>query len=158
MTLEQIDDPERQKVLQDVCEKQYRGWLFGGEYRKAASQDTVGETLEEIERERKKLMEKHEGYMRQAELAKQQAKFMTDPAMREITENLKRKHSAGGLICPVCGGREEGNRMNGKPWCMKCNAPLMTLEKAIGWVKPEKHKKPSSHTFNEPEDVMRWRR
>ncbi|GAH68856.1 unnamed protein product, partial [marine sediment metagenome] len=61
-----------------------------------------------------------------------------------------------GLVCPVCGEGDEGNRMNGKPWCMKCNAPLMTVEKAADWVKPEKPKR-KSYTFNEPNGVVRKR-
>lgn len=140
--------PEFMKALNEACEKNYRGWLFGEEYKKAASKDSVGETLKEIEAERKRLMEKHEGYMRQAELAKQQTRFMTDPAMREITETLRRKHGSGGLICPVCGEGDHGNRLNGKPYCYmnaKHNGlgpiPLMTPEKAAEWEPPVK--KPS---------------
>ena len=150
------DSPEFQKALNEACEKKYRGWLFGGDYKKAESRDKVGETLKEIEADRKRLMEKHEEYMRQAELAKQQARFMINPHMREITETLRKKHDSVGLVCPVCGGGDEGNRMNGKPWCMKCNAPLMTVKKMAGWVKPEKPK-PQSFTFKEPDGVMRKR-
>lgn len=151
------DSPEFQKALTEACEKQYRGYLFGGEYKKAASKDKIGETLEKIEAERKKLMEKHEGYMKQAELVILQSGWMRNPHMRQITETLKRKHSAGGLVCPVCGEGDEGNRMNGKPWCMKCNVPLMTKEKAKSWVKPPEKPKPKSYTFNETDGVVRKR-
>lgn len=150
------ESPEFQKALNEACEKQYRGYLFGGAYVKAASKDTVGETLEKIEAERKRLMEKHGEYMQQAELMREQARFMTNPHMREITETLRKKHGSGGLVCPVCGGGDDGNRMNGKPWCFECNVPLMTVEKAADWVKPEKPK-PWSFTFNEPDGVVKKR-
>ncbi|GAI93495.1 unnamed protein product [marine sediment metagenome] len=142
---------EFQKALTEACEKQYRGYLFGGAYKKAASKDKIGETLEKIEAERKRLMEKHEGYMKQAELAKQQARFMTDPAMREIMENLRKKHDSGGLVCPVCGEGDHGNKMNGKPICYMNSkhkakgvngpVPLMTPEKAKDWKPPAKKPK-----------------
>jgi len=64
--------------------------------------------------------------------------IMNNPHAREITEELRRLHSAGGgLVCPSCGDTDHGNRMNNKPWCMKCNLPLMSLEKAANWVKPK---------------------
>lgn len=151
-----VESPEFKAALQEACEREYRGWLFGGGYKKAESKDKVGETLEEIEAERRRLMEKHEGYMRQAELAKQQAKIMSDPYMREVTENLRRKHRAeGGLICPVCGEEDHGNMINGKRYCfmnakhkakgVEGPVPLMTPEKAKDWKPPNKkfkHKEP----------------
>ena len=142
------ESPEFQKALQEACEKQYRGYLFGGGYRKAESKDKVGETLEKIESERKRLMETHEGYMRQAELARQQTSFMTNPVMREITENIRRKHGSSGLVCPVCGEGNHGNKINGKPYCFMNSkhkakgvdgpVPLMTPEKANDWKPPQK--------------------
>ena len=161
------DSPEFQKALTEACEKKYRGWLFGGDYKKAESKDKIGETLENIEAERKRLMEKHEEYMRQAELIRQQTRFMTNPAMRQITGTLKRKHRAGGLICPVCGEGDHGNRLNGKPVCYMNSkhkakgvdgpVPLTTPEKAKEW-KPSKKPKSKSLTFKEPEEVMRCRK
>ena len=159
-----MDSPEFQPALNEACEKQYRGWLFGGEYVKAASKDSVGDTLEEIERERKKLMAKHEGYMREAELVKLQSGWMRNPHMREITGNLKRKQKFSGLVCPVCGGGDKGNTVNGKPVCYM-NAkhrglgpiPLMTAEKAKDWKPPEKKKPKRSYTFNAPDGVVRKR-
>lgn len=144
---EEVPNPELRAALTEACEKQYRGWLYGGGYTKANSRDEIADTLEEIEAERKRLMEKHEEYMRQAELERQQARFMSNPAMREITENLRRKHAPSGLICPSCGDRDHGNRMNGKPWCLKCNAPLMTAEKAEMWVEPPEKPKKGGYTF-----------
>ncbi|GAH53940.1 unnamed protein product [marine sediment metagenome] len=99
------------------------------------------------------LMKKHEEHMRQAE----RFRFMYHPHVMEITANLKRKYGVEGLICPACGGSDNGNTMNGKPWCMKCNIPLMTEEKAADWVKPVKPKKPGGYTFIEPDDIMKKR-
>lgn len=159
--------PEFQKALQEASEKIYREWRSGGEYAKAETKDKVGETLEKIEAERKRLMEKHEEYVRQAELAKQQAMIMSSPHMREITENLRRKNDSRGLVCPVCGERDHGNRINGKPYCfmnakhkakgVEGPVPLMTPEKAEEWRPPKKLKKPRSFTFNEPDGVTRKR-
>jgi len=161
------NSPEFQKALNEACEKQYRGYLFGGAYRKAESKDKIGETLEDIERERKNLMETHEGYMREAELARQQARFMTNSHMRQITENLKRKQEVSGLVCPVCGGGDKGNRVNGKPVCYDVKkhkakdvdgpVPLMSPEKAEEWKPPGKKPK-----FREPwelgdDDVVKVR-
>lgn len=50
-----------------------------------------------------------------------------DPELMRIDANLERKvGSAIGFHCPKCGERDMGNRMEGKPWCMKCNVPLET--------------------------------
>ena len=67
-----------------------------------------------------------------------QRELLSNPHAREITEELRRLHSTGGgLVCPSCGDTDHGNRMGRKPWCMKCNIPLMPLEKAANWVKPK---------------------
>lgn len=160
-----VKDPELRLALTEACEKQFRGYLFGGEYVKSSSKDTIGETLEQIEAERKKLMEKHEGYMEQAKLAVQQARFTTDPVMRDITKNLERKHGFSGLICPVCGERDHGNKDRGKPVCYmnwKHNGLgsvlLVKPEEVEDWEPPKK--KP---TFKESwelddDDIMKVRK
>ena len=140
--------PEFLKSLNEVCEKRWRGWKFGGGYIKAESLDTVGKTLEKIEAERKRLMEKHEEYVRQAELVKVQSGWMRNPHMREIMGNLKRKNRSEGLICPVCGEGDHGNRINGKPVCYMNSkhkakgvdglVPLMSPEEAEEWEPPKK--------------------
>ena len=72
-----------------------------------------------------------------ARFQREEMRVMGDPHMREITENLRRVHSSSSkLVCPSCGEGDHGNRMNKKPWCMRCNMPLMTREQAEGWVKP----------------------
>jgi len=49
-----------------------------------------------------------------------------DPELMRITANLERKirSPVEGLRCPKCGEPDRNNRMNGKPWCMKCNVAL----------------------------------
>jgi len=134
--VDMVEDPELRAALTEACEQQYRGWLYGGDYKKAESKDEIGETLKEIEEERKRLMDKHREYMRQAELARREAETMRNPHMREITENLRRKHGYSGEVCPDC-GRPIRNKKNGEPWCPYCDKP----------VKPE----PKSYTFKEPD-------
>ena len=40
------DSPEFQAALNEACEKQYRGYLYGGNYAKAHSKDTIAATME----------------------------------------------------------------------------------------------------------------
>lgn len=43
-----------------------------------------------------------------------------------------------GVVCPVCGRSDEEcghNKMNGKPWCFKCNSPLIPKSKLKKWRK-----------------------
>lgn len=42
------------------------------------------------------------------------------------------------LICPVCGDSDKGSKMSGKPWCFKCNSPLMAKDKVEKWKKMAK--------------------
>lgn len=141
------DSPEFKKALQEACEGQYRGWLYGGGV-VAKSKEGIGGTMEEIQRQRKAIEEKVEGarlhaeqIRREMEQRRKEYEIMSNPHAREITEHLRRIHGQkGGLICPQCGGIDHHNRMNGKPWCFQCNLPLMSREKAENWVKPQKPK------------------
>jgi len=82
-------------------------------------------------------------------------RIMGDPHLHEITESLRKRYRVdGGLVCPSCGDTDHGNRMGKKPWCIKCNLPLMSAEKAAAWVKPPPSKK-FPLGFNEPEGVVR---
>jgi len=38
------------------------------------------------------------------------------------------------LVCPCCGEGDNGNRMNGKPWCIKCNVALASKAKMKKWM------------------------
>lgn len=84
-----------------------------------------------------------------------EAELRSNEHYREIMAGLSQKSSSG-LICAKCRGKDTGNRMNRKPWCMVCNLPLMTPEDAAEWMPP---KKPSMFGpgFNEVE-VARVRR
>lgn len=101
------------------------------------------------------------------EKIRRESRMQTHPYHREVKDNLKRKQgSDSGLICPCCQEGDHGNRMGGKPYCLM-NAkhkvkgvdgpvPLMTPEEAEDWEPPAKSKL-QKLTFDEPEDVMRWR-
>lgn len=50
-------------------------------------------------------------------------------AKREISSPEKR------LLCPKCRGGDVGIRLNGKPWCWRCNGPLVrkgTVKRRVG--------------------------
>jgi len=40
------------------------------------------------------------------------------------------------LVCPECGEPDYGNRVNKKPWCIKCNMPLVHKSKLKRGKKP----------------------
>jgi len=57
-----------------------------------------------------------------------------DPMLMEIERKLMSKAVAvSGLVCPVCGEGDKGNKVNGKPWCLKCNVPLVAKDKVEKW-------------------------
>jgi len=69
-----------------------------------------------------------------------------DPHLRRIQQDLmtKLKVEAGPntLVCPVCGepngAYTEGgkpNEQHGKPWCLKCDSPLIPKRKVKRWLK-----------------------
>ncbi len=150
------DSPEFQKALNEACEKQYRGFLFGGAFIKAQSKDAIAETMDGMQQQRREIEDKVKGLREEADKVRGDMKLRLSPHMREITANLKRKSGSPGLICPKCGEGDYGNRMNGKPICYM-NAKhdglgpilLMTPEKAKEWKSP-KSVKTRSYTFNEP--------
>ena len=63
--------------------------------------------------------------------------YMMDPHLRSINEKLRAKADVGskGLVCPECGESDRGNKMNRRPWCMKCNMPLIRKDKVAKWLK-----------------------
>jgi hypothetical protein len=140
------ESPEFQAALSEACEREYRRWLYGGGVA-ANSKEKIADTMEEIQRQRREVEEKVAEARKHADRIRREAEFLSPP-MREITENLRRKHGSGsGLICPRCGETDSrGNRLNGRPWCMKCNLPFVTREKAAKWVEPKKPK-PAELTF-----------
>lgn len=58
-----------------------------------------------------------------------------DPELMRIQANLDRKVGvSSSLSCPKCHDTDHGNKMNGKPWCMKDNIPLIPKNKIGKWV------------------------
>jgi len=43
--------------------------------------------------------------------------------------------NASELVCPVCGEPDKGNKVNGKPWCLKCNVELVPRGKVKKMLK-----------------------
>jgi hypothetical protein len=98
---------------------------------------------------RKERLEKTKNHwqrrMEEAEEEARQVKhdFVADRILREVDRKYARVHVFEGkskLICPVCGGSDQGNRMNGKPWCFKCKSPLVPKHKLEAWKKLPKVK------------------
>lgn len=146
---------EFQTALNEACEKQYREYLYG---EGGVSSDKIGDTMVEIQKQRREIEEKFTEAKVHADQRREEMRIMSDPHLREITEAMRaRNRVSGGLVCPRCGDIDHGNKMNKKPWCIKCNLPLMSAEKAEKWLKPQPPKK-FSRGFNDPEDVMRCRK
>jgi hypothetical protein len=78
--------------------------------------------------------------------------IIRNPALREIEQKLIRKIHSSNLICPACGDKDKGNIMNGRPYCFKCNVPLIDKSKIKKWfpIKPIKHKR-----YGLPEEQFR---
>lgn len=143
--------PEFKAALAEECERQYRGFLYGGSVPKGK----IGNTVEEIEAQRREIEAKASEARLHAERVRREAEIMSNPHAREITENLRKLHSPEtGLVCPSCGETDShGNRMGKLPYCFKCNQPFMSREKAETWVKPSKLK-PRSLTFTDIDRVI----
>ena len=56
-----------------------------------------------------------------------------DPELMQIQANLDRKIGVQsiGLHCSRCGEPDRQNRINGKPWCGKCNKSFVDQPKTI---------------------------
>jgi len=67
-----------------------------------------------------------------------------DPLLRDIQDKMLRKldivKGDNSLVCAECGEGDKGNKMNGKPWCFKCNVPLVTKGNVAKWMKLPKMK------------------
>lgn len=97
--------------------------------------------LEDIDRKvvetRNKADKLRREYMMDANLRRIQRKFLgTQPVV----------HGDAELVCPVCGSfngaytKGKPNKKNGKPWCLKCNSPLVPKDKLMKWRKFSKVK------------------
>jgi len=73
-------------------------------------------------------------WQRQIEDAKEESEKIRrtfDPELSRIEASFMRKIGApAGLRCSKCGEPNRGNKMNGKPWCFRCNAPMNSADKA----------------------------
>ena len=67
-----------------------------------------------------------EGKVADVKVRVEELRRQYDPELMRITANLDRKMDTpvGGLRCPKCGEPDKHNKMNGKPWCIKCNVAL----------------------------------
>jgi endogenous inhibitor of DNA gyrase (YacG/DUF329 family) len=149
------ESPEFRKALAEACEAQYREFMYGGGIPKGK----VGDSAEEIQRQRAEIEEKVAGARLHAERVRREAEIMSNPHAREITENLRKLHSVdSGIMCPKCGEtNSHGNKNNGKPYCYKCQQTMISREKAEKWVKPSPPKG-FSRGFTEPDGVARVRK
>lgn len=60
--------------------------------------------------------------------------YMTAPALSKIQAKFDDRFDVvSNLVCPSCGEGNKGNKMNGKPWCIKCNSPLIAKGKVEKW-------------------------
>jgi len=104
-----------------------------------------------IQRELQEIDEK----VRAARQRAEEARGTTDENLREI--NRKWLEIAGftpgdkQLVCPVCGEPSgaytsggKPNKQYGKPWCLKCNSPLVPKDKLAKWRKMPKVKEHGS--------------
>lgn len=108
-------------------------------------------------------MEKYsEEIQRYSDKIRTEAERQSNQSYQEITRSLRKRHGSSGLICPMCGEGDHGNRMNGKPVCMM-NAKhkglgsilLVKPEQVKNWKSPKKPAKIKNYTFKEPDGVMR---
>ena len=89
------------------------------------------EYRELLERERqKKIKEIHE--LDKKSRKRKGKKSFNDVIIIDKTE---------GLICPCCGDYDHGNRINGKPFCVRCNLQLMSQKKADKRVRSQEIKR-----------------
>ncbi len=54
------------------------------------------------------------------------------PVDMQVLDEIEKKYCSSRLVssvsdlrCPVCGGGDRGNRMNGRVWCFRCNIALV---------------------------------
>lgn len=65
-----------------------------------------------------------------SERVRSQAQMMSDPMIQRGMERFA--NPSQGLHCSNCGDSDHGNKMNGVPWCMKCNCALESPSKKSG--------------------------
>jgi len=144
------ETPEFKEALNKAADDAVKEFLYGKpkkkSKRKAVSRGGLSprgvplppenmETPEAIEQYRADLK-------RYTDRVRFEAEMRSNEHYRQIMEDLSNKYSPksgnANLICPKCKGKDMGNRMNGKPWCMICNIALMTTEEAEKGTPPKK--------------------
>ena len=112
-------------------------------------------TLESMKKYREE-MQRHSDRIRN------EAERQSNKAYQEITQSLRKRRGSSGLVCPMCGEGDHGNRMGTKPVYMMNNKHkglgsiiLVKPEDVKDWKPPKKKPKSKSYTFKEPDGVVR---
>ncbi|MBA7468136.1 hypothetical protein ES707_03377 [subsurface metagenome] len=126
-----VENPEFQKALKEACDNQWGNWLYGGGLKKSSKRD-VEKDLERIQQIKQDAQMRVDAAKRKDD----ELRRLHSPSLRRITENYKLKYNlqSGGLVCPKCGDPDYNNKMNGKPWCFKCNIELISTNKITKWI------------------------
>lgn len=107
--------------------------------------------VREVPPEAEKAIARAERMRRQAGIDIAQKRSEIELFQRDMWERTNHKTHVkleSPLRCPECGDVDHHNRMNGKPWCMKCNCVLVPEgEKRMKIRFPREQK--SEITFNE---------
>lgn len=138
------ESPKFQRALKEAADEQWRSWLYGGGFKKAPHREVEEDLrkIQEVKQASQKRVEevrrRAREVQRRAEDARKRAeelRRMHNPMLKRITETLEAEDVLKlGLVCPVCGEGDKGNRMNKRPWCFKCNVPLIRPNRVARWV------------------------
>ena len=84
-----------------------------------------------------KTVEEHLADAKDAQQRAEETRRKYDPNLQSIEKRYLTKISPQTfrLVCPKCGDFDRANMMNGKPWCMRCNIPLVSSDKVELWKK-----------------------
>jgi len=103
-------------------------------------EEAIPKELERTEKRKEKLLKTMS--VHQQKMAELQDKFdfrlFLDPTLKDIQQKFDsavptRQVSTEEIMCPVCGSDDKGNKVNGKPWCLKCNVMLLPKHKIKRW-------------------------
>lgn len=113
-------NPEFSKKLEEEAVKSVRGFMN----RKVKAEKGESKDFDTL----------YEKYMKQVE--EEFPMFMRDAFLRDLNEKLSIPDMvASKYVCPVCGDSDKGNTMNGKPYCTKCECPLVEKKHLQRWLK-----------------------
>lgn len=158
------NSPEFQQALKEACEQHWGNWFYGGGYITAEKEqvpnllDQIQKKKHELENDAemmKSRSKKKASRMRRqakahgltipkdlspeemrehAEKLRREAEFQNNPQVKRIKKTLERGVIKEGLVCPNCGDTDQGNKVNKKPYCLKCNTPLIKPDKIGKWM------------------------